>query len=147
MPRSWKRQNQPVLHKHPSRGSKGSFIERVYEHGNEWFGDSTIIEENSNSCNQTHLEDSISLFSQQTNSTEIYQVKWLVFSNPMQDLHHPWASSHWPTSRTNLQIPEIFPFPFRISGVLRSLWCHYFTPKNIQVNNPLNFAKSFDASK
>ena len=30
--------------------------------------------------------------------------------------------------RTNLQIPEIFPFPFRISGVLRSLWCHYFTP-------------------
>ena len=98
--------------------------------------------------NQTHLETANpTITTNQLNRDLPSQVTGVLQSNAGSSSSMGFFSlAYQRFIRTNLQIPEIFPFPFRISGVLRSLWCHYFTPpkKKKQVNNPLNFANSFN---
>lgn len=66
---------------------------------NEWFGEMVqSLKKTAMQFNQTHLENSQAYYHNKPTQQRFYQVKWLVFSNPMQDPHHPWASSHWPTS-------------------------------------------------
>lgn len=159
---SSKRQNQSVNTSIQVIQPTGSFVEWVYPRGNHLlscmssklskrmiWGDGTTIEENSHAIWSNTSWKQPSLLSQQTNSTEILQsqVTGVLQSNAGSSSSMGFFSlAYQRFTRTNLQIPEIFPFPFRISGVLRSLWCHYFTPKKNQVNNPSSFAKSFDSS-
>lgn len=108
---------------------KGVFHVRLQ---NEWFGDSTTINENSHAIQSNtnwRLYKTI-ITTNQLNRDLPSQVTGVLQSNAGSSSSMGFFSlAYQRFTRTNLQIPEIFPFPFRISGVLRSLWCHYFTPK------------------